>query len=282
VAAPASSSSRGRRPWNRIESFTTQGAFRFAFGVNVGGAGVNVCTTTCVAGSAGSGAGQLTEPTSVAIDATGNVFVDDGFGANHRVSVFMPQGSFLRAFGFDVIPGGGSGFEICDASTTCQGGTAGPAPGQFTSLIGSAFDCRGALYVADQANNRVQRFGEAGTRLPPCPSNDFTLGKVKRNKKRGTALLTATVPGAGALVADAASKGAQAAGGKKKNASPVKRVIVKVTAAGTFTLKIKAKGKALKALNQKGKATVGVGVTYTPTNGDAKLQSRKIRLIKRK
>jgi hypothetical protein len=276
-------------PANRVEVFTTQGAFKFAFGRDVGGAGVDLCTATCVNGTAGPAAGQLDAPTSVGIDAAGTVFVTDGLIGNKRVSVFTAQGSFLRAFGFDVIPGGGVGFEICNGFSTCQGGTSGSGLGQFGNPIGVAFDCHGALYVADSPNNRVQRFGEAGT--PPCsaeqsgrPSNEFTLGKIRHNKKRGTALLEVTVPGPGALVADSASKGAQAVASKKKRkkASTVKRATVTATAAGTFTIVIKAKGKARKALNKKGKAKLNLGVTYTPTGGDPRLQSTTIKLIKRR
>jgi hypothetical protein len=276
-------------PANRVEVFTAKGAFKFAFGRNVGGAGVDRCTATCVDGFAGPAAGQLNAPTSVGVDAGGTVFVTDGLIANKRVSVFTAQGSFLRAFGFDVIPGGGGGFETCNASTTCQGGTSGSGLGQFGRPVGVAFDCRGALYVGDTPNNRVQRFGEASTGLPPCgaaahPSNEFTLGKIRHNKKRGTALLEVTVPGPGALVGDSASKGAQAVASKKKRkkGSTVSRVTVTATAAGTFTLVIKAKGKARKALNQKGKAKLNLGVTYTPTGGDPNLQSTKIKLIKRR
>src|SRR5262249_53460775 len=75
-------------PGNRVEVFTTQGAFKFACGRNVGGAGVDVCTASCVSGTAGPAAGQLNEPTSVAIDGAGNLFVNDGNGTNKRVSVF--------------------------------------------------------------------------------------------------------------------------------------------------------------------------------------------------
>ena len=262
-------------PANRVEVFTSQGAFRFAFGRDVGGAGVSVCTTTCVNGTAGPAAGQLDGPTSVAIDAGGNLFVDDGINANRRISVFTAQGGFLRAFGWDVIPGGGAGFEICDASTNCQAGTAGAGLGQLNRPFGSTFDCRGALYVADAGNDRVQRFGEPGTRLPPCPSNEFSFGKVKLNKKRGTALLTVVVPGPGQLVLRAK--------GLKPQSAPLRAAESKtVTAAGKVKLLIKSMGKKRKRLNGRGRVSVNANVTYTPTNGDPKSQSRKIKLIKRR
>ena len=66
------------------------------------------------------------------------------------------------------------------------------------------------------------------------------------------------------MVADAASKGTQAVASKKKNSSTVKRVQKSASVAATLTLKIRANGKALKALTNKHKAKVKVGITFTP------------------
>jgi hypothetical protein len=98
--------------------------------------------------------------------------------------------------------------------------------------------------------------------LAASPANDFTVGKAKL-KKNGTAKLKVTIPGPGVLVADSSSKGAQAVVSKKRP-STVKRVKVTAGAAGTFTLKIRAKGKALRALKSNGRAKVKAGVTFTP------------------
>ena len=113
--------------------------------------------------------------------------------------------------------------------------------------------------------------------LAASPSNSFTFGKLKR-KSNGTAVLKATVEGPGVLVADAASKGTQAVVSKKK--STVKRVQVTAGKAGTYKLKIKAKGKALQKLNTTGKATLKVGVTFTPQGvaGIPLLQKKKVKL----
>jgi hypothetical protein len=252
----------------RIDVFTAQGAFKRAFGRNVGGAGVDVCTASCVIGASGSAAGQFSSPTAVRVGPTGDLFVSDGNNVNERVSVYSAQGVFRRAFGFDVIPGGATGFEICNLLTTCQAGTVGSAPGQLHTPFGATFDCRGALYVSDANNNRVQRFGEAGTGLPPCtsaglprPSNEFSFGKVHRNRKRGTARLTVIVPGPGELTLGSQSQ--------------------PVSGAGTVSLLIKSKGKKRRRLNSRGRVTLRATVVYTPTNGDPNTQSRKIKLVKR-
>jgi len=256
-------------PNARIDVFTAQGAFKRAFGRNVGGAGVDVCTVTCSAGASGSAAGQLSNPTAVAVSPAGEVFVTDGNGLNNRISVFSAQGAFHRAFGFDVIPGGATGFELCNLLTTCQAGTVGSAPGQLNTPFGATFDCRGAFYVDDANNNRVQRFGAVGTGLPPCtspqaagrPSNAFSFGKVHRNRKRGTARLAVIVPGPGELALGSQSQ--------------------PVSGAGEVELLIKSKGKKRRRLNSRGRVTVPATVTFTPTNGDPNTQSRKVKLIKR-
>lgn len=82
--------------------------------------------------------------------------------------------------------------------------------------------------------------------------SSFALGKkVKRNRKAGTAKLTVALGGPGRLTLT----------GKK-----VKRQS-KAAAAGKVKLLIKAKGKAAKALRERGKAKVRLSVAYTPTGG---------------
>jgi hypothetical protein len=104
------------------------------------------------------------------------------------------------------------------------------------------------------------------------PSNTFTLGEVKRNKKKGTATLTVDVPNPGKLTAT--GKGVKAAGAGA--------VISKtVTAPGAVKLLIRANGKKQKTLSEKGKVKVKLKVTYTPTGGDPSTQSTKLKLKKR-
>jgi hypothetical protein len=107
---------------------------------------------------------------------------------------------------------------------------------------------------------------------PPAsaPSNAFTLGAITRNKKKGTATITVNVPNPGELTAS--GKGVKASGAAE---------ISKAVNAGQANLTIRAKGKKLKTLNEKGKVKVSVAITYTPTGGDPSTQSRKLKLKKR-
>ncbi len=92
----------------------------------------------------------------------------------------------------------------------------------------------------------------------------FKFGKkVKRNKKKGTALLTVNVGGPGTL----------AVSGKK-----IKKRSKTATAAGNVKVPIVPKGKAVKALRRTGKAKVQVQLFYVPTGGTASTLTRKVQL----
>jgi sugar lactone lactonase YvrE len=71
-------------------------------------------------------------PIAILVDRYDRVWVTS---LNNRVQVFKPDGTYL--FGF---------------------GTTGSEPGQFLRPHGLAFDSRGHLYVADGANDRIQKF----------------------------------------------------------------------------------------------------------------------------
>jgi DNA-binding beta-propeller fold protein YncE len=263
---------------DRVSVFTTSGAFERAFGGNVGGAGVNVCTSSCVAGTTATGAaGELAGPFEVGFDpATGEVLIPEGDG--DRVSAYTPAGAFVRTFGQDVDQGGGTGFEIC--TTLCKFGTPSTMPGAFNYPSGVTVDCRGTVYASEDAGNRVQLLGEAGVQQPPCPSaappskpsNAFSFGKLQRNRKRGTAILPVTIPGPGAVTASGKNASVKQLGTSPSTA---------VDAAATEKLRIKAKGKAKKKLNATGKAKLKLVITFTPTGGDPASQSKPVKLIKR-
>ena len=78
------------------------------------------------------------EPTAVAVDSSGNVWVADS--AHDHVLQFNSGREYVT-----------------------QVGSEGSGPGQFKGIGGIATDTAGDLYVADQGNNRIEEFSPSGT-----------------------------------------------------------------------------------------------------------------------
>jgi DNA-binding beta-propeller fold protein YncE len=158
---------------NRIQKFTSSGGFLRMWGKDVvdgGGSGFEVCTTPalCQAGAIGSDGGELTFPQGgLAVDAAGIVYVVDAYGGldNQRIQAYDPSGNFIRAWGKDVVDGGGSGFEVCTAAASCKAGASGGLGGELSGARGVATDAAGNVYVGDTANQRVQKFDPSGAFL---------------------------------------------------------------------------------------------------------------------
>src|SRR5918994_2154399 len=94
---------------------------------------------------------------------------------------------------------------------------------------------------------------------------NFSLGKLRRNRNRGTAKLTVEVPAPGdvALAQTKKLKGSE----------------LRADAAEKVRLPIKPRGKAKQQLAEKGKAMVRADVTYSPDGGEPTTQSKEIKLI---
>jgi DNA-binding beta-propeller fold protein YncE len=143
---------------NRVERFDAEGHFLSAFGWGVadGKEELQSCTTTCLAGLAGSGAGQLSGPQGIAVDPTDqSVYVADT--NNFRVVKFDKTGAFSNTFGFGVTDGVET-FELC--SSSCQAGRPGGGEGQLSTPSGVAVDSTGRVYVLD-FGNRIERYTSA-------------------------------------------------------------------------------------------------------------------------
>ena len=115
-------------------------------------------------------------------------------------------------------------------------------------------------------------------RVSLVTSNDFTLGKVKRNKHKGTAKLPAEVFGPGTLALGGKGVKAQTASGHAESS---------VAGPGTVSLKIKPKGKLKRALLANGSAKTSVKVTFTPLAapghpaGESRTRRLRVKLIQR-
>jgi virginiamycin B lyase len=108
------------------------------------------------------------------------------------------------------------------------------------------------------------------------PSNVFTIGKAKLNRKKGTATLPVTVPGPGTLVLS--GKGLKQ---QRPRQSAGARVSKAVSAAGTVKLRVVPKGRTKRKLRRTGRAKVRPTITFTPTGGSAAAQRKTIKLVRR-
>jgi DNA-binding beta-propeller fold protein YncE len=92
-------------------------------------------------GKPGDGPDSFNRPTDVAVAATGEFYVSDGYG-NSRVLKFSKEGKLLK-----------------------QWGQKGKGPGQFNLPHAICLDAQGKVYVADRENNRIQVFDADGNYL---------------------------------------------------------------------------------------------------------------------
>jgi DNA-binding beta-propeller fold protein YncE len=101
-----------------------------------GGGGAAAANRRPGEGIPGSG---FVQPTDVAWDAAGNIYVTDGLGANNRVVKLDKEGRFIAHWG-----------------------ATGSGPGEFRAPKAIAIDKAGDVYVADSGNKRIQVFDAAG------------------------------------------------------------------------------------------------------------------------
>ncbi len=115
---------------------------------------------------AGGGGGVAVNQT------TGDVYVTN---ANFlRVDEFSATGSFIRAFGKDVVQSGhlgdtGTDFEICSVAADCKSGEGGSGAGAFLDLNASYLAIAPAtapnacdVFVSDRGNRRVSEYTATG------------------------------------------------------------------------------------------------------------------------
>ncbi len=183
----------------RVAEFDAWGQFVKAWGWNVAPEGAvgdtpddefEVCTEVCQAGVAGAGAGQFALPNGVALDASGNVYVEELerevrlFGEKSlRVQKFAPNGDFVLMIGGKVnktkvnerenqeanaepVTVTEAEENLCTAISgdECGAGVPGPGKGQFIGgIFGNKIDTNSegsAIFVGDVG--RIQEFNTSG------------------------------------------------------------------------------------------------------------------------
>jgi DNA-binding beta-propeller fold protein YncE len=139
---------------HRVDQFSSSGSFIRAFGADVGGTGVNVCTSGCQAGTPGTGAGQFTSPKFIEVDnstgpSTGDVYVADT--ADSVVQKFDSSGNLIASWG--------------------SGGTI-EFPKKEGTIGGITVDPSGNLYVlTDKEPHNWTEFSQDGVSRKQFPTN---------------------------------------------------------------------------------------------------------------
>ena len=160
----------------------------------------------------GSGAGQCLLPrgitTSSAPGHLGHLYVADQ--GNSRIDELTAWGRFVRAWGWDVVKSGpddnGTGFEVCvpEAGDECKAGLSGPGAGQLSNPQGVAVDSAGDVFVVDQHNHRVQKFGPEGHFLAMAGDDVVSAGPDNSGSDAQQSLTVKASAGSYALTATVA------------------------------------------------------------------------------
>ena len=87
----------------------------------------------------GTPGSTFSQPTDVAWDRAGNIYIADGVGTTNRIAKFDKDGKFIA-----------------------QWGSTGSEPGQFNGVKALAIDAQGNVYAADLGNKRIQVFDGDG------------------------------------------------------------------------------------------------------------------------
>jgi streptogramin lyase len=158
--------------YGRIEVLSEEGDFLRAFG------------------TAGTGPGQLGEPTEVDVDRDGNVWVGDA--QTDRVQLYNAAGDYVEQFGSfgtgaqqfkldessGIVADGQGSVWVADPGNnrvarwvaspitgffhSANFGSSGSVDGQMKSPSDALLDDQGDLWVLDRNNARIQRFGPDG------------------------------------------------------------------------------------------------------------------------
>lgn len=268
---------------HRVDVFEIDGDFRSAYGREVNPTGGSICSTECQAGEDSATAGGLKYPTAIVAGLGAKLLIADA--ETNRINEFNLGGFFYRAYG-EGVDTGALAFETCSSATTCQAGIEGTRPASISAPRGVAEN--GEVFAVEQSDTqefaRVAALGDPPPKpkpeppkkrgedridpdfhVRPIPPNNFTFGRLRQNRIRGTANLFIRVPAPGILVLG--GRGVEPATGAAGSPGRVK-------------LRVRLVGKAGRKLLETGVARVKARVAFTPSGGTVRTKSRKLTLRK--
>ena len=176
----------------------------------------------------------------------------------HAPSHTLTSGLNTVAVNLPVKSGDMIGFNESGAPNSC----AFSAPGD--SVLTSAGNLSDGATRTFTAQNDVR----LNLTAVLVPDNGFTLGGISRDRKLGTASITATTSNPG--IVTVSGKGLR----KRRSKS--------LAVAGPVTFQLKPTGRTARRLVRKGRVTVAPTVTFLPSGGDPSSQSIHLKLLERK
>ena len=176
----------------------------------------------------------------------------------HAPSHTLTSGLNTVAVNLPVKSGDMIGFNESGAPSSC----AFSAPGD--SVLTSAGNLSDGATRTFTAQNDVR----LNLTAVLVPDNGFTLGGISRDRKQGTASITATTSNPG--IVTVSGKGLR----KRRSKS--------LAVAGPVTFQLTPTGRTARRLVRKGRVTVAPTVTFLPSGGDPSSQSIHLKLLKRK
>lgn len=176
----------------------------------------------------------------------------------HAPSHTLTSGLNTVAVNLPVKSGDMIGFNESGAPSSC----AFSAPGD--SVLTSAGNLSDGATRTFTAQNDVR----LNLTAVLVPDNGFTLGGISRDRKLGTASITATTSNPG--IVTVSGKGLR----KRRSKS--------LAVAGPVTFQLKPTGRTARRLVRKGRVTVAPTVTFLPSGGDPSSQSIHLKLLERK
>jgi hypothetical protein len=209
-----------------------------------------------------------------ALDAAGNgatIWVRND-GASERVQfagydavpprlqrVSIPQEGVVgesipfSASGFDVWPLGPPSFDFGDG-----GGATG-------SAVSHIYSAPGTYRVVASVTDSVGTVASTSGAISIVASNRFSLGRLRRNRRKGTATLFVHVPGPGEL---------------SLSGNGVIPAEARAAGSGEVALAVRSAGKAARRLRKGGKTRVRLGVSFAPDGGPPAAQELAVVLRK--
>jgi hypothetical protein len=224
---------------------------------------------------------------AVSIDPAGHDFgtqtVGKGPSQPRTFTIGNPGSTALQISSISLQGSGAGQFHL---QPSCSGAVLSPGQTcQVTVTFEPAFTgtFQAELKVDSDAHSgdgttTVLGVGASGTTTAPVtgagkPTNEFRLGGVRLDRKRGTARLKVWVPGPGWL--RLGGRGVTALPRKKSAARSGRRHIGR---SGSLFLAFGSLGKAQKALLRRGRVKVRVQVSYLPDGGTQRTKSRSVQL----